>query len=106
MVIRCSRPSACRIPGSGQPGATLRSAPGYGEDGLSARPEYEVSEIVEGDFPVAGIDGIESGWTNKSYTLPPSAAGQDVKVVFEFSTNMDGSFFNGFYIDDVVVTQK
>jgi hypothetical protein len=62
------------------------------------------TEIVEGDFPVTGIDGIEIGWTNESYTLPPSAAGQDVKVVFEFSTNADGSVFNGFYIDDVVVT--
>lgn len=62
------------------------------------------TEIVEGDFPATGIDGIEEGWTNESYSLPPSAAGQDVKVVFEFSTDADGSFFYGFYIDDVVIT--
>ncbi len=62
------------------------------------------TEIVEGDFPVEGIDGIEAGWTNKSYDLPPSAAEQDVKVVFEFSTDAPGPVYKGFYIDDVVVT--
>jgi hypothetical protein len=62
------------------------------------------TEIVEDDFPVTSIDGFEEGWTNKSYTLPASAEGQDVKVVFEFSTAASGSVYYGFYIDDVLVT--
>lgn len=57
-------------------------------------------EIVEGDFPVTGIDGAGVGWTDESFLLPPSAADQSVKVVFEFTTDDDGAFFNGFYIDD------
>jgi hypothetical protein len=61
-------------------------------------------EIVEGDFPVTGIDGAAIGWTDESFPLPPSAAGQSVKVVFELATAADTIVYNGFYIDDVVIT--
>jgi hypothetical protein len=62
------------------------------------------TEIVEGDFPITGIDGVTLGWTAKSYPLPASADGQNVKVVFEFATQADGLVFSGFYIDDVQIT--
>jgi hypothetical protein len=61
------------------------------------------TEIIEGAFPVASIHGVEAGWTDESYTLPPSAAGQSVKLVFELTTNADGTVYKGFYIDDVKV---
>lgn len=61
------------------------------------------TEIVEGDFPITGIDGVTAGWTDESFDLPASAAGQSVKVVFEFTTVMDGTVYNGFYIDDVQI---
>jgi hypothetical protein len=62
--------------------------------------------VVEGGFPVTGINGAQQGWTDKSYPLPPSAAGQSVKVVFEFVTAADTVVYKGFYIDDVLVTRN
>lgn len=59
-------------------------------------------EIVGGMFPVEGLEGIEDGWMNRSFTLPDAAQGRNVRIQFEFLSN-DVSNFAGMAIDDVVV---
>jgi len=75
-----------------------------GEAGAVRLLDATDTEIAEGAFPVTGIDGVEAGWTFQTFPLPPSAAGQSVKLVFEFTTAASGAAYHGFYIDDVVVT--
>ncbi|BCX49062.1 hypothetical protein HAHE_29700 [Haloferula helveola] len=61
-------------------------------------------EIVDGDFPVTGIDGVQAGWSDEAFALPASANGQNVKIVFEFTTAADGTAYYGFYVDDVAIS--
>ncbi|MFC7335959.1 Ig-like domain-containing protein [Haloferula chungangensis] len=61
------------------------------------------AEIINGDFPVTSLEGIELGWDQLSFPLPAAALGKNIKIQFQFVS--DGSTeFSGFYIDDVTVT--
>ncbi|MDA0767576.1 MAG: choice-of-anchor J domain-containing protein [Verrucomicrobia bacterium] len=62
------------------------------------------AEIIDGAFPVTSIEGIEDGWTGKSFPFPPAALGKTVKVQFQFVSDGDTEVFSGFYIDDVEMT--
>jgi hypothetical protein len=61
------------------------------------------TEIVDGEFPVTGLEGIEEGWRDRAYPLPAAALGKNVKVQFEFTSNDDFQTFFGMAVDDVTV---
>ena len=61
------------------------------------------AEITDGDFPVTPIEGVEDGWTGRSFAFPAAALGKNVKIQFQFVSDEDLEAYTGFYIDDVAV---
>jgi hypothetical protein len=92
-------------------GATLRfqqyiDTDGSGDVG-SVRlldADNEDAEITDGDFPLTPIEGIEDGWTPRSFPFPAAALDKNVKIRFQFLSDADTDVWSGFYVDDVVVT--
>ena len=60
-------------------------------------------EIVGGAFPVTGIEGIEDGWSDRSYSLPGPASGKNIRIQFEFLSDGDPQTYHGMAIDDVTI---
>lgn len=60
------------------------------------------AEIIDGSFPVTPIEG-NSGWTQQSFPLPAGALGKNIKVQFQFVSDVSNEF-TGFFIDDFQVT--
>ena len=60
-------------------------------------------EIVGGAFPVTGIEGIEDGWSDRSYSLPGPASGKNIRIQFEFLSDGDPQTYYGMAIDDVTI---
>ncbi len=64
-----------------------------------------VTNLPLGAEILTNIGGIDGAWGSEMGDFPPEAAGKDVRLEFQFTSD-NGSEFGGWFLDDIEVLAK